>query len=176
MNYYDQPVSAMREPLPFLILLSLLFSGGCYRYVPVERYQAPSGSEVRVVLTMDGEDEIRGTFGPGVTSLDGPLVRWDSEGLGLLTDLSISREGYPATTMTETVQLQPHHIARVELRELDGRRTAFFTAGVVGAAAVAIIAPSLVGGDSEDSGEGDEPDPDAAIVLFRIPIRFGGGG
>jgi len=109
------------------------------------------------------------------SSLDVPLVRWDSEGLGLLTDLSISREGYPATTMTETIQLQPHHIARVELRELDGRKTAFFTAGVVGVAAVAAFVPSLIGGESDESGEGDPTDPDAAIVLFRIPIRFGGG-
>ncbi|MGD2122941.1 MAG: hypothetical protein PVJ76_14405 [Gemmatimonadota bacterium] len=159
-----------------LALFALFFSGACYRYVPVERYQAPRGSEVRVILTMDGEDEIRGTFGPGVTFLDGPLVRWDAEGLGLSTDLSISRDGYPSTTMTDTIQLQPHHIARVELKELDGRRTAFFTAGVVGVAAVAIIAPSLVGGESDDSGEGDDTDPDAAIVLFRIPIRIGGGG
>jgi hypothetical protein len=78
--------------------------------------------------------------------------------------------------MTETIQLQPHHIARVELRELDGRRTAFFTAGVVGAAAVAVIAPSLIGGESEESGEGDDTDPDAAIVLFRLPLSFLGGG
>ena len=166
----------MRIRFCSIVLFALFLSSACYRYVPVERYQAPPGSEVRVTLTMDGEDEIRGTFGPGVASLDGPLARWDSEGLDLLTDLSISRQGYPATTMTQTVQLQPHHIARVELRELDGRRTALFTAGVVGAAAVAVIAPSLVGGESDESGEGDPPDPDAAIVLFRIPIRFGGGG
>ncbi len=166
----------MRKPLPFLTLLSLLFSGACYRWVPVEQSAAPPGSEVRAILTMDGVDELRGTFGPSVESVEGPLVRWDSEGLGLLAELSVSRAGYPATTMTETVQLQPHHIARVELRELDGRRTAFFTAGVVGAAAFAAIAPSLFGGEAEESGEGDPTDPDAAIVLFRIPIRFGGGG
>ncbi|MBT8397138.1 MAG: hypothetical protein KJN92_09235, partial [Gemmatimonadetes bacterium] len=125
-----------------VFVLAMFSSGACYRYVPIGQYQAPPGSEVRVVLTMDGEDEIRGTLGPGIFSLDGPLVRWDSEGLDLQTDLSISREGYPATTLTETIQLQPHHVARVELKELDGRRTAFFTAGVVGAAAAAIIAPS----------------------------------
>jgi hypothetical protein len=166
---------AMRKSLPLLFLLSLSFSSACYRWVPVERSAVPPGSEIRAVLTMDGVDELRGTFGPDIRFVEGPLVRWDSEGLGLLTDVAIQREGFPATTMTETIQLQPHHIAGVELRELDGRKTAFFTGGVVGVAAVAAIAPGLFGGESEDSGEGDEIDPDAAIVLLRIPIRFGGG-
>jgi hypothetical protein len=158
-----------------LTLVVLFFSGACYRYVPVERFQARPSSEVRAILTMDGVEELRGTFGPNLTSVDGPLVRWDSEGLGLLTELSVIRAGFPATVMTDTIQLQPHHIARVELKELDGRRTALFTVGVVGVAAMAVIAPSLIGGETDESGEGDSTDPDAAI-LFRIPIRIGGGG
>lgn len=158
-----------------LALLLLFFSGACYRYVPLEQFQAAPGSEVRAILTVDGVEELRGTFGPDLTSVGGPLVRWDSEGLGLLTELSISRAGFPATTMTETVQLQPHHIARVELKELDRRRTALFTVGVVGVAAMAIIAPSLIGGETDEPDEGDGTDQDAAI-LFRIPIRIGGGG
>lgn len=158
-----------------LALLLLFFSGACYRYVPVERFQATPGSEVRAILTTDGVEELRGTFGPDLTSVDGPLVRWDWEGLGLLTEVSIARAGFPATTMTETVQLQPHHIARVEIKELDHRKTALFAVGVVGVAAIAAILPSRVGGESNDPGEGGGTDPDAAI-LFRIPIRIGGGG
>jgi hypothetical protein len=124
---------------------------------------------------MEGTEELRGTLGPSITSVDGPLMQWDSEGLRLLSDLTIQHAGFPATTMTDTLRLLPGYVARVEVRELDGKRTALFTAGVVGVAAAAIIAPSIVGGDKDSSGEGDGPDPEAAI-LFSIPIRFGWGG
>jgi len=162
----------MRNTAIFLLGASLLVSGGCYHYVPAVMDAVPPGADVRALLSGDGIEAMRGTFGPDVTSVKGPLVSWNEGGMGLLAELFVQREGFPGTTMTETIQLLPHHVARVELRELDGLRTAGFSAALVGAAAVALIAPGLIGGSTEDSGEGGGPDPEAAI-LFRIPIGFG---
>jgi len=158
----------MRNITTLLIVVGLLLSGGCYRYVPTEMVAVPPGAEVRALLTGDGIEAMRAHFGPEVNSVKGPLVSWDEEGMGLLTELSVSRPGFPPTTLTETIRLLPHHLAGVELRELDGKRTLGFTAAVLGSMAGAILAGRAWGGSSEDPNGGD-PDPEAAIV-FRIPF------
>ena len=161
-------IRTMRNTTAFLILACLLLSGGCYVYVPTEMAAVPPGADVRALLTGDGVEAMRAHFGPEVNSVKGPLVSWDEGGLGLLTELSVSRPGFPPTTLTETSRLLPHHLAGVELRELDGKRTLGFTAAVVGAMAGAILAARAWGGSPDDPNGGD-PDPEAAIV-FRIPF------
>ncbi len=162
----------MRNTVRMILGASLLLAGGCYRYVPVEMDAVPPGAEVQAHLTGDGIEAMQGELGPNVTFLKGPLVSWDEEGMGVSAGLFLQREGYPGTTMTETIQLLPHHVARVELRELDGLRTAGFTAALLGAAAVAIIAPNHIGGSSEDPGEGGGPNPEASII-FRFFFGLG---
>ena len=163
----------MNKLLIVFSFLTLALSGACYRYVPTERATAPPGSEVRAILTQDGISEMRRYFGPGVTSVEGPLVRWDEAGIGLLSEISMSRPGFPATTTTETLELLPHHLERMELRELDGKRTVGFAAGVVGVMAGALLAAQAIGGSSDDDGEGGGPEPEAAFA-FRIPFGFWG--
>jgi len=158
----------MRNITRFLILACLLLSGGCYRYVPTEMAAVPHGAEVQALLTGDGIEAMRGHFGPDVNSVKGPLASWDEEGMGLLAEMTLSRPGFPPTTLTDTIWLLPHHLAGVELRELDGKRTLGFTAAVLGAMAGAILAGRAWSGSSEDPNGGD-PDPEAAIV-FRIPF------
>ena len=160
----------MRKLPAVSFVAALFFAGGCYTYVPTARTVVTPGAEVRAILTVDGVEEMRGYFGPGVTSVSGPLVSWDQEGMGVLAKLSLQREGYPATVMTDTLHLLPPHLARVALRRSNGKRTAGFTVAVMGVAAAAILAPRVFGGGSEDSGEG--PGPEAAIIL-RIPFGIG---
>lgn len=162
----------MQKLSPTLILSLLLLAGGCYRYVPTEMGVVPRGSEVRVHLTGDGSEKVRSTLGPNVFSVTGPLVEWNEEGLAFLAELSLSRPGFPATTMPDTIDLLPRDVARVELREIDRKRTAGLTVAIIGVAAAAALVPRVVGGTSKDDTEGGGPGPEAAI-LFRVPIRIG---
>ena len=163
----------------FLLLITLVSAGACYRYVPSETGAIPAGTEVRARLTDEGRAEARQYFGPDVTSVTGPLVRWDGEGIGLLTEMTLSRAGFPATVMTDTIRFLPQHLSGVDVKELDGKRTLWFTAGVAGAMAGAVIATRYFGGSERDhEGEGGEGgDPEAAILvrfaIFRIPFRIG---
>ena len=162
----------MSKVLTTLFIVCLAFTAGCYRYVPVERTAAPAGTMLRARLTDAGAEEMRRYFGPGVVEVKGPLVSWNGEGLSLLTESFLRREGFPATTVTETVRLLPQHVAGVDIRELDGARTAVFSVAVLAGAVATICAARTFGGELDDGGEGGDLDPDAA-VLFRIPIRIG---
>ena len=161
----------MRNLSTVLFGVGLLFLGACYRYVPAEMAAVPLGSDVRAHLTGDGVEAMRSSFGPDVHSVEGPLVEWDEEGVGVLTEMYLSRPGFPATTLTDTVRLLPHHLAGVEMKKLDRKRTAGFTAVVVGGMAAALWAGKAFGGSSDDNGEGGGPDPEASVI-FRIPISL----
>ena len=154
-----------------LVIAALAVTAGCYRYVPAERARVVPGAELRARLTDAGVEEMRRYFGPNVLSVEGPLVSWDGEGLALLSETSVQRAGFPATFMTDTIQLLPHYVADVEFQKLDGKRTAGFTAAILGGAAAAILASRAFGGSSEGEGGGG-PEPEA-MILLSIPLRIG---
>ena len=162
----------MIKVLAVLFIFCLGFTAGCYRYVPMEQATAPSGTLVRARLTDDGAQEMQRYFGPGVVEVKGPLVSWNTEGMSLLWETFLRREGFPATTVTDTVSLLPQHLAGVDIRELDGARTAVFSVALLAGAVAAILAARTFGGEPEEGPEGGDLDPDDA-VLFRIPIRIG---
>lgn len=162
----------MSKVLTALFIVCFGFTAGCYRYVPIEQAAAPSGTLLRARLTDDGAEEMRRYFGPGVVEVKGSLVSWNGEGLSLLRESFLRREGFPATTVTDTLSLLPLHVAGVDIRELDGTRTAVLSVALLAGAVATIFAAKTFGGEPEDGGEGGDTDPDAA-VLFRIPIRIG---
>ncbi len=155
-----------------LVIAALAVTGGCYRYVPADRAGVLPGAELRARLTDAGVEEMRGYFGPNVRSVKGPLASWDREGLALLIETSVQREGFPPTSLTDTIRLLPHYVAGVDLQKLDGKRTAGFTAVLLGGAAAAVLAARAFGGSSEGLDEGGEERP-PAMILFRIPFRIG---
>jgi uncharacterized protein YbjT (DUF2867 family) len=154
------------------VVAALVLAGGCYRWVPTEQAAVPPGTQLRARLTDAGTAEIRTYFGPGLLTVEGPLVAWDRTGLSLLTETSVRRPGFPPTTMTDTIQLLPNHLAGVDMQELDGKRTAGLSAGLLGGVVLAILATRTLGGET-DPGEGVDPPPEATI-LFSIPLRIGG--
>jgi hypothetical protein len=165
-----------------LTLATVVALGGCYRWVPTEQGAVPRGVEVRATLTDAGVEEMRRYFGPDVTDVTGPLVSWDRGEFAVLSVTTLRRPGFLPTTLADTLRLQPSHMVDVAVKELDGKRTAIFTVGVLGAAAGAVAAALIFGGTPEDSGEGGGPPTDESLVpgstfgsipLMRIPFRFG---
>ncbi|MCH7564910.1 MAG: hypothetical protein IH968_13925 [Gemmatimonadetes bacterium] len=155
-----------------LIIAALALTAGCYRYVPADRTLVPAGAKVQARLTDAGVEEMRRYFGPNVRFVKGPLVSWDGEGLALLVETSVQREGFPPTILADTIRLLSHHVAEVGIQELNGKRTAGFTGVMLVGGAAAVLVARTFGGSSEGLGEGGEPRP-PALILFSIPIRIG---
>jgi hypothetical protein len=163
---------AMSKVLTALFIVCLCFTAGCYRYVPLEEAVAPSGTLLRARLTDAGAEEMQRYFGPGVVEVKGPLVSWNDEGLSMLRETFLRREGFPATTVTDTLSLLSQHLAGVDVRELHGTRTAVLSVAILAGVVATVFAAQIFGGGAETGPEGGDDDPDAA-VLFRIPIRIG---
>lgn len=153
-----------------LVMTALALVSGCYRYVPIDPAAVPVGAKVQARLSTTGIDEMTRYFGPDVSVVRGPLVSWDVDGLSVLRQTVMRREGFLPTTVMDTLHLQPDHLLGVDTPELDGPRTAGLTAVILaGAAATTFLAAKVFGGIPEEVGEGGGPDPEAT-VLFRIPI------
>ena len=96
----------MRIPRVSLVIAFAALLGGCYKYVPVEPSAVTPGAGVRARLSDAGAEEMRRLFGPDVLSVEGPLVAWNGGGLSLLWETYLRRQGYPPTTVTDTIRLE----------------------------------------------------------------------
>lgn len=155
-----------------LLFAVVVFASGCYRYAPVEQGTVPPGEKVRARLTSSGMEEARRYFGSRVTQVEGPLVRWDGNGLAVLTEIHLQVEGFPATLAADTVRFLPGHYSLVEGRELNGRRTAFLAGGIVAGMAGALSMANLIDPGGEEGEGKDPPDDPDALLLFSIPFTI----
>lgn len=150
-----------------------LACSGCFGYVTAEHGTVPPGQRVRVHLTQEGPDDLV-EFAPGLT-MDGTLVRADSDQLILRVSVGDQTVGIMTRSLGQDLTIPAGRIARLEQRELDRRRT-WLTAGV-GAAAVAAILTSFGEGVPNPELPPVEEDPAgftamrAAISLFMIRAR-----
>ena len=163
----------MGKVLTLLALTAAVLSAGCYRYVPADPSELAPGTHVRTRLTDLGIDRMRAEFGPGVLSVNGPLVASSGGGLSVLRETYVRREGFPPTTVFDTLRIEPQHVMSVEVRQLHGPRTGLLAGGLAAGAMGALWAAHIFGGTGEGDGEGGGDPPDASIVLFRIPFRIG---
>lgn len=163
----------MGKAITLLALTAAVLSAGCYRYVPANPAELTPGTHVRAALTDLGIDRMRAEFGPGVVSVDGPMVASSGGGVSVLRETYVRREGFPPTTVLDTLRIEPQHVMRVDVRQLNGPRTVLLAGGLAAGAMGALWAAHIFGGTGEGGGEGDGDPPDASVVLFRIPFRIG---
>jgi len=123
----------------------LLLPVGCYRYVNADPQDVTPGTLIRAQLTEARTEEVRRYFGPGVESVEGPLVRLNGAEVGILMRTYVSRPGFRPTSVADTVKLLPPHIGGFEVRNLDKWRTAGFAAVIAGGGVVAVLAPRGAG-------------------------------
>lgn len=153
-----------------MLLLTLSLSPACYRWVPHEG-TLPAGTEIRVRVTDTGSDDLRRRYGANEGFVSGPLAIWSEDEVAVLAQTLLTRPGFPSTTVTDTVEVPARYVAGIDVKELDGKNTAFFTAGILAGGVGLVLATRWLGGSSE-ANEGDIPPPEEAIIV-RIPLRIG---
>ena len=159
----------MRNVRLVLAAITLAVASGCYHYVPANPTDIVPGGDVRAQLTDAGRNEMRGYFGPDVTAIEGPLVRWDVGGVALLVETYVSRPGFPPTYVSDTIRVLPQHLATLEAKELNGWRTAGLGVAILGGAVAAVWVAQTVG---EGPADFPPPPPPDTMLRFRIPLRL----
>ena len=116
-------------------LLGLL--SGCYNYLPLTTPQPQPGTRVAADLTDSGTAVLARYLGPNVGSVDGRLLTFTGQDLGLSVLVVRNRNGIEHYWKGETVTLPRGDIATVRERKLSiGRSVLLFAAGVGGSVAL----------------------------------------
>ncbi len=133
----------------FVLALTLLGSGACYRYAPRQDLPAP-GAHVRAYLTVDGAIGEGSTYGSSAGFLEGTVVPSPPDELVLDVVGTRGQTAFQDFVFTSHHSIPMREVARIEERRLSGRRTA---AMAIGFGIIAIYTIDRVMGAARD------PDP-----------------
>jgi hypothetical protein len=143
-----------RKRMRQLMFLSLLFLGGCYKYVPLEAPlgEVERGTSLRTYFAAEQSVDLYDLTAHNITAMDVEFVRQeDSEFLfsAFYLESSARDAGYLGNGWTVRVPVES--VSRVEVKKFDILRTLG-----LGALAVAgsILGWELIGGSL---GDGDDP-------------------
>jgi hypothetical protein len=155
----------MTRLLPALMVL--LFTTGCYRYVPARTGAVPEGTEVRLHVTPEAAARVEPVVGSSLQQVDGQLERWGEE--VVLAVRVPSGDGAIERDLRNRIILAPGEVIAVEVRERDRARTAILTAGLtaVGVGAVVAAISGVFGGTQNTDPPVEE---DARVPIFRVPL------
>jgi hypothetical protein len=157
--------------LALLATVGVATSSGCYTYVPVSPRQERVGSDVRVILTPAGTEDLARFLGPRVHAVDGSVASINAEGdpaIGV-TWLQLV-DGSRQPWMGQGVVTVPTaHIADVAVHRLD-RPKSYVAAALVGIALGAITYAAVQGGGGnmrENPGDGSPLSSRVLPAAFR---------
>lgn len=146
------------------LLTAALVMAGCYTYVPME--QARVGASVRVGVPVTSSvgsaaQESRAVFYEGVLVGVGETLLLETR-----TRQTVGTHG--EFVSSDTIRVRQSAASALEERVLSKGRTALFTAGLVGGAALAFVAvDALAGGD--EGGKPGDGGPSQGSVIVRPP-------
>ena len=150
-----------------LLILGVVLSTGCYRYVAARPEAVPAGTEVRLHLSQEAAVRVEPVIGSGLTQVDGQLEGWGSEVvLGVRVP---TMEGAVDRGLRNRIVFAPGEVIALEVRERDRAKTYMLTAGLTAVGIGAVIAAiSGVFGGSQNT---DPPvEEDSRVPVFVIPL------
>jgi hypothetical protein len=150
-----------------LLIVFVVLSTGCYRYVAARPEAVPAGSEVRLHLSQEAAVRVEPVIGTGLTQVDGQLEQWATEVvLGVRVP---TVEGGVDRGLRNRVVFAPAEVLAIEVRERDRAKTYMLTAGLtaVGVGAVIAAISGVFGGSSNVDPPVEE---DSRVPVFRVPV------
>lgn len=149
------------------LMAVLLIASGCYRYVPADLVATPVGTDVRVLVTSEGAEELNQVteVDPSVPRVNGTLIAFEDEDVVLNVPIARREGGFVTGMLEQRVRVPSDEIVSFERRELNGTSTAIATVGtaVVIGGLFALLSQSLLG----DNGDPGEP-PDEFTFGFSF--------
>lgn len=160
-----------RSGLLVVVLLASFVGTACVTYVPVELAAVGPQEEVRVRLTEDAAVRLAREFGRIRELLEGSVEPRGPD--SMMVSLWIGRDyaGTPFENVRQTVVFGRRDVSELRRRRLSVWRSAFASAAVTAAFAVAIDRIFLQEDPNPPPQDNTEPPPGALFPVFRIPIH-----
>ncbi len=148
----------MTARLLVFAMVGAVSSLGCYRYVPTTLELVPPGSEVRALLSTEGQVAMLNGVGMDARSILGTLEAHEGETVrfAVVAPFAISRPGAPPELVR--FDLSPRDVLRIEVKHLDRQKTTFLAGALLATTgAIAIMIAKGVGTGGSPPGPGGIP-------------------
>jgi len=157
------------SPAGLLLLLLLLPTAACYRYVTTDAHQLQAGDEVRARLSQAQARELDPVLLRDARTLGGTVLE-PGDPILLQVPVGARAAGAPGPSLNQRILVPRSEMLEVELRSLDRTRTALVVGGAMGLGLGVVIH-----GLTREAGGDTRPvdPPPAESPVYRIPIlRF----
>jgi hypothetical protein len=140
---------------------------GCYRYVPAGNADLQPDNEVRVRVNEAEARRLAVAIEPGTRVLEGRVVEHQQDSVLLLVNVYSELQGARVVTLNQRLNVARPGIVDVELRQLDGTKTAIVA--VAGVALVGTVIGAIATGGFDSGNDDGGPGPrDLLVPLFRL--------
>lgn len=154
-------------------LVALVAVGGaaCYTYAPATLETVPEGARVKALISTEAQLDLERRAGIEARELEGELVERSDERILLSVRVPPPPTGLSSgRPLRQRIDLAPRDVLRVDVRKVDGARTALFAGGVAGFAAI-LIAVAVSASNPGDPPNGGPPPPESVVGwLIGIPV------
>jgi hypothetical protein len=152
----SRPISAVRTCAAAIMAASVVTSGACYRYTPIDSTSPALGSEVRLRLTDAGAITMAPLVGNRIEVVDGHISSIADTSMTVSVMQTTDRLGSEVTWKGEQVVFPRTTVAGLERRSLDKGKSYLvggITAGLVAAVGIG-FSISGNGSGGQNSGTG----------------------
>ena len=148
-----------------LLLVLVVLSVGCHRYVPAQIGDVSPGMEIRLRLSDEGAERVEEFTGLRRAEVSGELLEWSDE--VLVSMPAPNQVGMNGRSLQQRVVVGADQVLGIDVREFDRTRTTLFVSGVsvvVGAALITAVAKLFGGTEKGEIPPGDNLPTDPLLL------------
>ena len=138
-----------------LAVIAIVFSNGCYAYMPQASTSTPAGREFQLSLSDSGSVVLSPVVGPAADAINGRIVSQTNDVFVVAVTSVHQRDGQETRWRGERIDVSKRLVNRADERQFSPTRTGLFT-GIAAAAFVAArqaFAGRGVGGGGAGTGQ-----------------------
>ncbi len=152
------------------VLACFVAASGCYRYADTTLATVPENTEVEMLLSSEGQVNLRERVGLDRGTLRGELIEKNGETV-LISVQSVSAfTGVGTGPLYQRIDLPARDILRVRTRETDTARTVGLVGGIVLGAGGLVAA--LIAGEARNEDPPTPGGPEERTVGWLLQIPF----
>ena len=160
-------------PKRAFLLAALLLAPGCYTYSEAAIADVPPGTPVRLRVTGAEADRLAELRMSDDREVPGTLLRQDHTAILLDSPVAAAGTTTRGAALSQRLEIPLSQVQEVEVRRLDGLRTAALVGAVAAAAAFVVIEGFGSGNANDDRPPIENPEyRRGPAVQIRLPVGF----